>query len=258
MSYFIIAFERVDHGILFDKLKNAGVPVYILNILQQIFYNSFISVCYENFNSFSWKTKCSLRQGDVLSALLFSFYIDSVLRQISRTPVGCMLGLNKINILAYADDIVLVSPTSGGLQVLLDKITLLLDKLKLRINVAKTVTTIFNDKKYVSANLSFYMHGSVLSKVFQYKYLGCILTPDLCDELDIGKNVKSYTKSFGVSFRKFYSVDSDILYSLFNSFCASFYGSELWANFPIHRNFRQISFSYHNALKKILGLHRIL
>ena len=53
---------------------------------------------------------------------------------------------------------------------------------------------------------------------------------------------------------KFYSVDSDILYSLFNSFCASFYGSELWVNFPIHRNFRQISVSYHNEIKKILGL----
>ena len=48
------------------------------------------------------------------------------------------------------------------------------------------------------------MHDSVLSRVFQYKYLGCILTPDICDELDIEKNVKSFTKSFGILFRKFY------------------------------------------------------
>ena len=101
------------------------------------------------------------------------------------------------------------------------------------------------------------MHGSVLSRVFQCKCLGCILTYDLSDELDIEENVKSFTKSFGMLFRKFYSVDSDIMYSLFNSFCASFYGSELWVNLPIHRNFRQISVSYHNALKKILGLPKL-
>ena len=53
--------------------------------------------------------------------------------------------------------------------------------------------------------------------------------------------------------KKNYSVDSDILYSHFNSFCASFYGSELWVNFRIHRNFRQISVSYHYVLKNILG-----
>ena len=70
------------------------------------------------------------------------------------------------------------------------------------------------------------------------------------------KKVESFTKSFGILLRKFYSVDSDILYLLFNSFCASFYGSELCINFRIHRSFRHISVSYHNALKKILGLHK--
>ena len=35
--------------------------------------------------------------------------------EISQTPIGCMFGLNKIIILAYADNTVLVSPLSGGL-----------------------------------------------------------------------------------------------------------------------------------------------
>ena len=43
-----------------------------------------------------------------------------------------MLGLNEINMLAYADGIVLVSPTWGVLQILLDKIALLLDRLRLK------------------------------------------------------------------------------------------------------------------------------
>ena len=54
-------------------------------------------------------------------SITFKVFILTVfLRQISRTPVGCMLGLNEI-MLAYADGIVLVSPTWGVLQILLDK-----------------------------------------------------------------------------------------------------------------------------------------
>ena len=69
---------------------------------------------------------------------------------------------------------------------------------------------VFNGNNYLPAYLSFYIHDSVLSRVLKFKYLGRILTPALCDELDINKNLKSFTKSFGMLFRKFYLVDSDI------------------------------------------------
>ena len=82
----------------------------------------FVCVTYKGFYSESWKTKSGLRQDGILSAYLFSFYIDKVLEKISSVGTGCFLGINKINILAYADDLVLLSPTSIGLQVLLNKI----------------------------------------------------------------------------------------------------------------------------------------
>ena len=95
------------------------------------------------FKGFS---KCCLRQG-VLSAYLFSFYVDSVSKEISNLPAGCVLGINKINILAYADDLVLMAPTSSALQILLDNIGLLLGQLNLCINVGKTVAMFFNKRK---------------------------------------------------------------------------------------------------------------
>ena len=59
-------------------------------------------------------------RAEFLSAYLFSFYIDEVLEKISSVGTDCFSGINKINILAYADDLVLLSPTSTGLQVLLN------------------------------------------------------------------------------------------------------------------------------------------
>ena len=46
-----------------------------------------------------------VRQGGILSPLLFKLYLDSVLSEISGMELGCRRGFAGVNILAYADDI---------------------------------------------------------------------------------------------------------------------------------------------------------
>jgi len=58
------------------------------------------------------------RQGGVLSPWLFARYIK--LTKVVTSKVGCNVGGEFINILAYADDIVLLAPSWCGLQYLLD------------------------------------------------------------------------------------------------------------------------------------------
>ena len=114
-----------------------------------------------------------------------------------------------------------------------------------------------NKRTPVFNNLSFYLSGSKLENVNSFKYLGCILNFDLDDSLDIFQRLSSFNKSFGFLFRKFYSVNLEILYSLFLSFCSSFYGAELWCfrdGSKCREAFKKMSVSYHCALKKILGV----
>ena len=51
---------------------------------------------------------------------MFNLYIDDILTSISKTQVGCKLGLSLLSVQAYADDMILMSPTSSGLQRLLN------------------------------------------------------------------------------------------------------------------------------------------
>ena len=103
-------------------------------------------------------------------------------------------------------------------------------------------------------DINFTLCGQGLSRVFRYKYLGCILTSNLSDEVDIDRCFKSFNKSFGGIYRRFSTIDIEVLYFLFNVYCTSFYGAELWTNFYKNLNFKQISMSYHASLKKILRL----
>ena len=120
----------------------------------------------------SWQIRQGVRQGGVLSAYLFTYYIDNILKFVFKEDVGCRIGINKFNILAYADDIVLKSPSAGGLRILLNVINDCINDHKLLINVIKTKVMVFrNKRKYVFKDLSFYLNGTILENVSSFKYL---------------------------------------------------------------------------------------
>jgi len=53
-----------------------------------------------------------VKQGGVLSPVLFCIYLDNLLVRLSRSGVGCFIGETFVGALAYADDIVLVTISS--------------------------------------------------------------------------------------------------------------------------------------------------
>ena len=57
-----------------------------------------------------------MRQGGVLSPLLFAVYIDELLIRLERLRTGCYSGCFFVGALCYADDIVLLAPSPSALR----------------------------------------------------------------------------------------------------------------------------------------------
>ena len=144
------AFERVNHNILIEKLYSKNVPDFIIGIFKYIFRNSTAQVNFNNEFGSKRKITSGVRQGGVTSAYLFNIYVDDILSYISNLSPGCRVGINKINIQAYADDMVLLSQSYKSLQFLIDKISELLTIRGLILNSDKTVIIVFHKNEIYS------------------------------------------------------------------------------------------------------------
>jgi len=63
--------------------------------------------------------------------------IISLLQSISASHIGCYIGCMPVNILAYADDIVTLSPSWRGLQALIDNLLLCAQSIDMACNACK-------------------------------------------------------------------------------------------------------------------------
>jgi len=77
-----------------------------------------------------------------LSPWLFARYIRDLLTAVAVSNVGCNIGGTFINILAYADDIVLIAPSWHGLQHLLDIVVQHSKAIDMSLNSQKSVLTL--------------------------------------------------------------------------------------------------------------------
>ena len=66
----------------------------------------------------SFKVSRGVRQGGILSPILFTLYLD-LLIELARINVGCYWDDMFVGALAYADDIRLFAPTPSALRKLL-------------------------------------------------------------------------------------------------------------------------------------------
>jgi Reverse transcriptase (RNA-dependent DNA polymerase) len=87
------------------------------------------SECFKIYNG--------VRQGGLLSPFLFRFYIRDLIDEVTKLDIGCNYFGTNINLLAYADDMILLAPSWHGLQNLLNTIE----------NAANNVKMSFNTKK---------------------------------------------------------------------------------------------------------------
>ena len=60
------------------------------------------------------------RQGSILSPALFALYVDELLVELRVLGIGCHVTGVYMGAFGFCDDMLLLAPTRGGMQIMLD------------------------------------------------------------------------------------------------------------------------------------------
>ena len=125
-----------------------------------------------------------LDKGGYYPPYLFNVYVD----ELNKCNVGCNLNGHLINHIMYADDLVLISPSSAGLSQLLHECEKFGTRHDLKYNAKKSAVMIYRSMTLKGCTIpNFKLNGIILHVVASYKYLGHYITGDLSDDDDINR-----------------------------------------------------------------------
>ena len=111
---------RRCHDMLFLLLIERGLPPVILRSLFDSYKRSRMRTVWNGSVSVSSHIVNGIRQGSVISPVLFTVYMDELLQQLERSGVGCCIGAHYYGAAGSADDLTLMCPTPYGLQKMMD------------------------------------------------------------------------------------------------------------------------------------------
>jgi len=179
---------------LFEILLRKGASKRFVQLLQDWYQKCCVYVRWDGVYSDPFPVTSGLRQGSILSPLLFSVYIDILVAELSKSQSGCYVHGIFLGCILYADDIVLLSLSIRSLQHMLDISIAAIHNLDLRFNVSKSACCRFGPRYRILCDVLL-LGSERLKYVSNICYLGV--------NLEAGKN---FNRSISESKLKFYKV----------------------------------------------------
>lgn len=250
------AFDLVSYDILWKKLRDLKLAPEIIQIFKFWYENQVNSVRYEDTLSDPYKLECGVRQGGLSSPILFNLYINALIVELNGHHVGCHVDGICMNNISYADDMVLLSASVGGLRELIDVCETYALSHGLKYNATKSKFMVFVSKtKCVYDVPTVRLDGVPLARVHSFKYLGHILTDNMRDDMDIERERRALSVRANMLVRRFARCSMQVKLTLFRAYCTSFYTCSLWINYT-QRAYNALRVQYNNAFRMLLQLPR--
>ena len=171
--------DRVDRSKLWKCLENKGLNGRLIHFLKAVYTKlSYEMKVDEEFSEQFGVTK-GLRQGCMLSPLLFALYINSLINELKKAGVGIECKGQRVAALLYADDMRLFAEDEKimrlGLRILLEWC----DQWAVKVSAEKCGIMHMRKNGVKRTEEKFEMNGERIEVIEEYKYLGCTINQHL-------------------------------------------------------------------------------
>ena len=263
------AFDLVDRTSLWSKLLKVGIKGPFFNIIRNMY--SQIKSCVKdnngNISSF-FACKLGVRQGENLSPILFSLYLNDFNEFLSGHYTGLSFMCDEVSkhlkiylnlfCLLYADDTILLAESPEELQLALNGLYEYCNKWSLSVNLDKTKIVIFSKSKKNLDELKYFLYNDkVVEIVDEYVYLGVTFKGLNCNfDKAIEKQLGQARAAMFALLEKarYLRLPIDICLDLFEKCVVPIllYGSEVWG----YSNCDSIEVFHRSFLKILLKVYK--
>jgi hypothetical protein len=245
------AFDRVGFVELFRNLFERNVNPLYIRLLYKLYIEQKIRVNFNGSTSDYFKVRNGVKQGGVLSPLLFSCYVDGLIQNLQNCKLGCHLGDLFVGYVAYADDIVLLAPSMYALKEQVKIAESFANEHSMLFNGSKSKLMCFS-KNAISQNVTIEVSGEHVNVSDNMTYLGHNISSNIYES-----GIKNITRDFIIKFNgvlgDFSSIKSCLRYDLMQKYCTSFYGV-LLCDFSDISNMDRLYRQWRKAIRRIWRL----
>ena len=165
---FTKAFDSIKLNCLWKLLEKTNVNKRYIKLLKLTYDDSEATIKTDMGLTRSVRILKGVKQGDILSALLFCIIIAAIITKSEECQSGFSIGGQLLSNLSYADDIALINSKSNDLQQFIDPLVKHSAEVGLHINVSKTECMSTNPDTI----LSLYINNKQIKQVNEFVYLG--------------------------------------------------------------------------------------
>ena len=169
------AYDSINRKLLFRKLHDLGIHGHIYGAITSLYDNVKCFVRLNGLKTDYIDVTCWLKLGCRLSTLLFNLYVNDLVLRVNNLDIGIEIDDEKIAVLLYADDLVLIAASEGDLQILLNELNIWCQNNCIKINQQKSNVVHFRPYSVMQTRFSFKCGTICLDIVSQHIYLGILL-----------------------------------------------------------------------------------
>ena len=220
-------FSRVNRQALWETISDEYYPIppKVVRIIKNMYLTNSCKVRNPGSESGWFEIMTGAKQGDVISPFLFILFMDKCLR---------VIGVERFHeeILAYADDVVVVADSITDLQEILHKWHHEMPHKGMKINISKGKTEFMSINR-VSEVYDLYLRRDKLNQMKEYTYLGIKLDSKNTQEMEIDKRIMKYDNKVRLVYPllKDKNINRNCKLIIYNTILKSIvlYGSECWS-----------------------------
>ena len=131
------AFDTVPHSSIKRAMRRQGVHQCMISVLEDLYEDATTTIKSGQEETPKIQINSGVKQGCPLSPTLFHSIMDELLNIISDLNTGISIGSVRVPIMAFADDLVLLSNSNADMEIILNRAEQFFSNRFLKVNASK-------------------------------------------------------------------------------------------------------------------------